>query len=95
MKLPAKPKRQFSKGHVVFADFLVFYVYTVSALLSLGDKQPISDIAIAIITAYGAFATGGYFALNAIRDCSINSVTKCEIEHKSKEDGFIEDRLEI
>lgn len=65
-------KMQFSKLHVIFADFIVFFVYTISAFLSFWDKQPISDIAIAIITVYGAFATGGYFTQNCIRDCSAN-----------------------
>lgn len=63
---------QFSKLHVIFADFLVLFVYMVSAVLSFLDKQPISDVAIAIITVYGAFATGGYFTLCGVRDCSKN-----------------------
>lgn len=73
-------KRQFSKCHVVFADALVVFVYLVSAVLSWNGKEPISDVAIAIITAYGAFATGGYFALCGVRDCSLNNLEarKCE-----------------
>jgi len=67
-----KKKIQFSKLHVLFANALVFYVYSVSAILSVLGKTPISDVAIAIITVYGAFATGGYFAVNAIRDTSLN-----------------------
>jgi hypothetical protein len=62
----------FSKIHVLFADFLVFYVYTMSAALSYLDKQPISDVAIAIITVYGAFSTGGYFAQNIALKQSLN-----------------------
>lgn len=60
--------------HVIFADALVFYVYTIDAILSFLDKVPISDVAIAIITVYGAFATGGYFALCGVRDCSKNKL---------------------
>lgn len=71
-KKPEKRRRQFSKLHVAFADFLVFFVFCVSAWLSWHDKMPVSDVAIAIITAYGAFATGGYFALSGVRDCSKN-----------------------
>lgn len=69
-----KKKIQFSKLHVIFADFIVFFVYCVSAVLSFLEKQPISDVAIAIITVYGAFATGGYFALCGVRDCSLNKL---------------------
>jgi len=69
---PPKPKMQFSKLHVIFADFIVFFVYCISAALSFSDKQPVSDVAIAIITVYGAFATGGYFVQNCVRDCSLN-----------------------
>jgi hypothetical protein len=65
-------KLSFSKIHVIFADFIVFYVYTISAVLSALDKQPISDVAIAIITVYGAFSTGGYFAQNIALKQSLN-----------------------
>ena len=69
-----KKKIQFSKFHVVFADLLVLYVYTVSAVLTYYDKAPISDVAIAVISVYGAFATGGYFTLCGVRDCSLNKL---------------------
>lgn len=71
----ARKKLQFSQLHVVFADALVFYVYTLSAFLAYMGKEPISDVAIAVITVYGAFATGGYFALSGVRDCSINKLS--------------------
>lgn len=73
--MAGKKKLQFSQLHVVFADALVFYVYTLSAFLSYMGKEPISDVAIAVITVYGAFATGGYFALSGVRDCSINRLS--------------------
>lgn len=71
-KLKVKRKRQFSQAHVIFADALVAFVYGTNFMLSLNDKIPISDIAVSIITIYGAFATGGYFTLQAVRDCSKN-----------------------
>lgn len=67
-----KPKLQFSKLHVIFADSIVLLVYAGSFILSWFDKTPVSDVALAIITVYGAFATGGYFTQNCIRDCSLN-----------------------
>ena len=81
---PDKPKMQFSKLHVLFANFIVLFVYIVSAVLSFMDKQPISDVAIAIITVYGAFATGGYFAQNIARDTSLNRLeaVKSRYEHE-------------
>lgn len=81
-----KPKRQFSKMHVVFADLIVLYVYTISAILSFLDKQPISDVAIAIITVYGAFATGGYFTLCAIRDTSLNKLKAVRCQNNLEEE---------
>lgn len=76
-------KVQFSKLHVIFADFIVFFVFVVSAYISIRNSQPISDVSIAIITVYGAFATGGYFTLCAVRDCSLNKLEAVKI----KEDG--------
>ncbi len=65
-------KREFSKLHVVFADALVAFVFIANAILSIFDKQLISDLAVAIVTIYGGFATGGYFTVCAIRDTSLN-----------------------
>ena len=75
---------QFSKLHVIFADGIVLFVYIVSATLSFMDKQPISDVAIAIITVYGAFATSGYFVQNIARDTSLNKLEaiKSQYEHE-------------
>jgi hypothetical protein len=67
-----KPKRQFSKLHVVFANFFVSFVWLSNIVLRLKGFEPISELAITIVTVYGAFATGGYFTLCAIRDCSYN-----------------------
>jgi len=65
-------KRQFSQGHVIFADALVLFVYLVNAALAFFDRQQASEVAMAIVSIYGAFATGGYFALCAVRDNSLN-----------------------
>jgi hypothetical protein len=65
-------KRQFSKIHVVFANVLVSFVWLSNIFLIIAGFQPISELAVTIATVYGAFATGGYFALCAVRDCSYN-----------------------
>jgi Kef-type K+ transport system membrane component KefB len=84
-KVRAKKKMQFSKLHVIFADFIVFYVYTLSAVLAYCGREPVSDIAISIVTVYGAFATGGYFAQNCIRDTSLNKHGMCRKEEYTDE----------
>lgn len=73
-------KTQFSKLHVIFADILVLYVYTINAILLWFGREPASDVAIAVITVYGAFATGGYFALCGVRDCSINRLEAVKLK---------------
>jgi hypothetical protein len=67
-----RPKREFSKLHVIFADSLVAFVYITNIALSLLDKMPLSDLSVAIITIYGGFATSGYFALQGFRSASLN-----------------------
>jgi len=67
-----KPRRQFSKMHIVFANFLISFVWLSNVFLIIQGFEPISQLAVTIVTVYGAFATGGYFALCAIRDCSYN-----------------------
>jgi hypothetical protein len=72
IKKHKKVKREFSKAHVIFADSLVGFVYVTNFLLSLFDKIPLSDLSVAIVTVYGGFATGSYFALCGARDTSLN-----------------------
>ena len=67
-----RKKVEFSKFHVLFANALVAFVFVTNAILSLLDKMPLSDLSVAIVTIYGGFATSGYFALNGIRDLSLN-----------------------
>ena len=75
---------QFSKLHVIFADGIVLFVYVVSAALAFMSKETISDVAIAVITVYGAFATSGYFVQNIARDTSLNKLEaiKSQYEHE-------------
>lgn len=79
-----KKPLEFSQAHVVFADGLVLLVLLLNALLSWFNKQPLSDLSVAIVNMYGAFATGGYFALNGVRQCSLNKYVFRKI---SKEDN--------
>ncbi len=67
-----KPKLQFSKSHVLYANFLVFYVFTANIVLSLLDKELLTDLSMAIAGALLVFTTGGYFTVQAIRDTSLN-----------------------
>lgn len=67
-----KKKREFSKIHVIFADSLVAFVFLANIILTLLDKMPLSDLSVTIVTIYGGFATGGYFALCGFRDSSLN-----------------------
>ena len=77
-----RKKVQFSKLHVVFADCLVAFVYMTNFILAWHDKQSISGIAVAIITIFGAFATGGYFTLCAVRDTSLNKLESIRCQNK-------------
>ncbi len=65
-------KMTLSKWHLIFANFMVLAVYVSNFVLVWFDKMPMSDIAIAIITAYGGFATGGYYAQNILLKQSLN-----------------------
>ena len=73
---------EFSKIHVIFADFFVFIVYLGSFVLSWNDKPPIDNVALAIISAYGAFATGGYFTQNIMRAKSLNNLKAEHVKNK-------------
>lgn len=79
---PPKVKRQFSKSHVIFANILVTLVWFSNVFLVWFDKMPVSDVAIGIISAYGGFATMGYFTQNCIRDTSSNKLEaiKCQAD---------------
>ncbi|MCL2096838.1 MAG: hypothetical protein FWH10_08050 [Oscillospiraceae bacterium] len=67
-----KKKTQFSQKVCVFGLILVTFAWLANFLLLWFDKMPMSDVTIAIITMFGGFATGGYFALSGVRDCSRN-----------------------
>ena len=82
-----KKRRQFSQLHVIFADFLVAAVFAANVWLVYIGRAAISDIAIAIITTYGAFATGGYFALAGVRDTSRDKMRIALHESEEEECG--------
>lgn len=76
-------KRQFSKVHVVFANFLVLLVYIGSFILAWFEKPggtEIMQLALAIVAAYGVFATCGYFTQNIMRAQSINKLKAKHVE---------------
>jgi len=65
-------KKQFSKCICVFGLMLVFMALTGNFALLLFGRKSMSEVTVAVITCFGGFATGGYFALCAVRDCSKN-----------------------
>jgi hypothetical protein len=67
-----KKKMQFSQKVCVFGLLLVTLALAANFVLIWFGREPMSDVTIAIITMFGGFATGGYFALSGIRDCSKN-----------------------
>ena len=67
-----KKKMQFSQKVCIAGLILVFFAWAGNGILLWCDKMPMSDVTIAIITLFGGFATGGYFALSGVRDCSKN-----------------------
>ena len=74
-----KKRMQFSQKICVFGLFLIVAVIAGNFALLWFDHEPMTDVAIIAITVFGGFATGGYFALSGIRDCSKN-------KHGIKED---------
>jgi len=76
--------------HVVFADCLVLFVWLSNIFLRIRGLEPISGLDVAIVTAYGGFATVGYFTVNAVRACSLNKrdAQMCKYENRFKEGDF-------
>jgi hypothetical protein len=72
-------KMQFSQKVCVFGLILVLLAWGANFILLWFDKPPMSDVTIAIISMFGGFATGGYFMLSGVRDCSRN---KYKIKHE-------------
>ena len=70
----AKKKKpiQFSKKVVVYAMTLIPVAVCGNFVLAWFGRETLSEMVIAIITAFSAFITGGYFALSGVRDCSKN-----------------------
>ena len=67
-----KKKVQFSKKVVVYSMALVPFTILGNFILAWFGKQTLSDMAVAVISSFSAFITGGYFTLSGVRDCSKN-----------------------
>ena len=82
-----KNKMQFSQKICVFGVILVTLAWLANFVLLWFCREPMSDVTIAIISMFGGFATGGYFALSGVRDCSLNKLKgkleKTEREHEN------------
>ena len=72
MFTPKKRKMQFSQKVCVFGLLLITATLAVNSTLLWFGREPMSDLAITVVTVFGGFATGGYFALSGVRDCSLN-----------------------
>ena len=78
-------KTEFSKIHVIFANFLVavaFFVSFAANFYLANNERPQIDFAVplAIVTIYGGFATGGYFTQNILRAQSLNKLKSVHAE---------------
>lgn len=67
-----KSKMQFSKKICVYGMFLVTITILGNFMLIWFGRDALSDMAISVVSMFGGFATGGYFALSGVRDCSVN-----------------------
>lgn len=86
-----KKKLEFSKKMVIAAYVVVILCILSSVTLSFFDKEPLSDITMAVITCFGGFVTSGYFLLSGSRDNSKNKYGITQYEYKyqnnNQEDG--------
>jgi len=67
-----KKKLQFSQKICVFGLILIVAVVAANFILLWFGREPMTDVTTISITVFGGFATGGYFALCGVRDCSKN-----------------------
>ena len=67
-----KKKMQFSQKVCVFGLILIVAVIAANFILLWFGREPMTDVTTISITVFGGFATGGYFALSGVRDCSKN-----------------------
>ncbi|GHU95800.1 hypothetical protein FACS1894208_09280 [Clostridia bacterium] len=72
MKKRHKRKRQFSKCVCIFGLVLISIWLAGVFLLAWFDKNPLDATTNIIVMTFGGFATGGYYALAGVRDCSKN-----------------------
>ena len=67
-------KMQFSQKICVFGLILIVAVTAANFILLWFGREPMTDVTTIAITVFGGFATGGYFALSGVRDCSLNKL---------------------
>ena len=67
-----KKIKQFSQFIVVYSMTIVAVTIQENFVLAWFGKETLTDMVVAVITAFSAFITGGYFALSGVRDCSKN-----------------------
>lgn len=79
-----KPKMQFSKKQAIFGNVLIVCALVADVTLKVFGLEGVGDFGIAIVTAYGAFVNGGYFALTSTRDVSLNKYAKVIAEAKKE-----------
>ena len=81
---PAPKKMQFSQKICVYGVILVTMAWFANFILLWNGREPMSDVTMTIITTFGGFATGGYFALSGVRDCSLNKL-KGKLKNQTEE----------
>ena len=69
---PPKKRMQFSQKVCVFGLVLIAVTLAANFALIWSGRPHMSDLSIVIVTVFGGFATGGYFALSGARDLSRN-----------------------
>jgi hypothetical protein len=75
-----KKIKQFSQFIVVYSMTIVAVTIQENFVLAWFGKETLTDMVVAVITAFSAFITGGYFALSGVRDCSKNKHHIAEVE---------------
>jgi hypothetical protein len=67
-----KKKMQFSKKIALFAMILVTWTVVGDQILVWFGKEPLGETARAVISLFGGFVVTGQFALEGVRDTSLN-----------------------
>jgi len=82
-----KKHMQFSQKVCVFGLVLIAVTLVANFVLLWVGRQHMSDLSITIVTVFGGFATGGYFALSGARDLSRNKHADKLNKNKLDENG--------